>query len=86
MSVITQEGVSVLMEAARAGKTEVVVELVKAGANVDMQNEVRTCSDVTTLIYNVLHVQKHTLLLYLTVQGYTVYISLLQIFSTHYGE
>ena len=42
MSVITQEGVSVLMEAARAGKTEVVVELVKAGANVDMQNEVGT--------------------------------------------
>jgi ankyrin repeat protein len=38
MSVITQWGESVLMEAARKGRTEVVVELVKAGANVDMQN------------------------------------------------
>ena len=41
VSVITQEGDSTLMRAARGGKTEVVVELVKAGANVDMQNGVR---------------------------------------------
>ena len=41
VSVITQEGDSALMRAARGGKTEVVVELVKAGANVDMQNGVR---------------------------------------------
>ena len=61
MSVITQDGVSALMEAAVGGKTEVLVELVKAGANVDMQNKVRTYSDITTLIYIVLHVQKHTL-------------------------
>ena len=40
MSVITQDGDSALMEAARGGKTEVVVELVKAGANVDLQNKV----------------------------------------------
>ena len=40
MSVITQEGYSALMWAARRGKTDVVVELVKAGANVDMQNKV----------------------------------------------
>ena len=40
MSVITQNGESALMKAAREGDTEVVVELVKAGANVDMQNEV----------------------------------------------
>ena len=40
MSVITQEGVSALMLAAMEGETEVVVELVKAGANVDMQNKV----------------------------------------------
>jgi ankyrin repeat protein len=40
MSVITQNGVSALMCAAREGKTEAVVELVKAGANVDMQNKV----------------------------------------------
>ena len=38
MSVITQLGVSALMWAAKAGRTEVVVELVKAGANVDLQN------------------------------------------------
>ena len=40
MSVITQGGYSALMMAAWKGKTEVVVELVKAGANVDMQNNV----------------------------------------------
>ena len=40
MSVITQDGWSALMLAAVRGKTEAVVELVKAGANVDMQNEV----------------------------------------------
>ena len=40
MSVITQDGYSALMWAARKGKTEVVVELVKAGANVDMQDNV----------------------------------------------
>ena len=38
--VITQVGVSALMMAAMKGKTEVVVELVKAGANVDMKNKV----------------------------------------------
>ena len=43
MSVITQAGNSALMVAAREGETEVVVELVKAGANVDMKNDV--CHD-----------------------------------------
>ena len=40
MSVITQYGTSVLMAAAWEGETEAVVELVKAGANVDMQDKV----------------------------------------------
>ena len=40
MSVITQYGRSALMVAAREGETEVVVELVKSGANVDMQDNV----------------------------------------------
>ena len=41
MSVITQVlGYSALMRAAFWGKTDVVVELVKAGANVDMQSKV----------------------------------------------
>ena len=40
MSVITQDGQSALMMAARCGKTDVAVELVKAGANVDMQDNV----------------------------------------------
>ena len=40
MSVITQDGQSALMMAARCGKTDVAVELLKAGANVDMQNNV----------------------------------------------
>ena len=39
MSVITQDGYSALMLAAMEGETEVVVELVKAGANVDMQDK-----------------------------------------------
>ena len=40
MPVITQDGWSALMAAAVNGVTEAVVELVKAGANVDMQSEV----------------------------------------------
>ena len=40
MSIITQSGWSALMEAADSGHTEVVIELVKAGANKDLQNEV----------------------------------------------
>ena len=40
MSVITQDGWSALMLAACMGKNEAVVELVKAGANVDMQTKV----------------------------------------------
>ena len=55
MSVITQDGASALLAAAREGKTEAVVELVKAGANVDMQNKV--CQYI--LIHDV-NVQNHT--------------------------
>ena len=40
VSVITQDGGSALMWAARWGKAEVIVELVKAGAHVDMQDKV----------------------------------------------
>ena len=40
MSVITQDGDSPLMLAARSGKTEVVSLLVKAGATLDLQDEV----------------------------------------------
>ena len=40
ISIITQSGWSALMEAADNCRTEVVVELVKAGANVDLQNYV----------------------------------------------
>ena len=49
MSVITQDGNSALILAAVWGKTEVVVELVKAGANVDLQNEV--CCIMNTCMY-----------------------------------
>ena len=58
-SVITQEGTFVLMWAAIEGKTEVVEELVKAGANVDMQNEVR--SYVNILVVHNVHTNYHTL-------------------------
>ena len=40
MSVITQNGDSALMEAASWGMTEVVPLLLKAGANIHLQNEV----------------------------------------------
>ena len=40
MSVITQSGDSPLMLAARRGRTEVVSLLVKAGAALDLQDEV----------------------------------------------
>ena len=40
MSVITQDGESALMRAAYRGQTEVVVELVKAGADLNLQNKV----------------------------------------------
>ena len=40
MSVITQYGDSALVCAADCGKTEVVVELVKAGANLNLQDTV----------------------------------------------
>ena len=40
MSVITQDGKSTLMYAAIEGRTEVVVELVKAGANLNLQDTV----------------------------------------------
>ena len=39
-SVITQEGYSPLMVAAKGGRTEVVVELVKSGADLNLQNKV----------------------------------------------
>ena len=40
MSVITQDGNSPLMIAAKKGKTEVVSQLLKAGTNNDLQNKV----------------------------------------------
>ena len=40
LSLISQDGNSALMEAAYWGKTDIVVELVKAGANLDLQNKV----------------------------------------------
>ena len=40
MSVIAQDGGSALMIAVREGRTEVVSQLLKAGANTDLQNVV----------------------------------------------
>ena len=42
-SVITQLGETALMKAASRGRTKVVVELVKAKANLDLQANVSTC-------------------------------------------
>ena len=44
MSVITQDGDSALKIAAGNGRTEVVALLVKAGANIDLQNKVSCMS------------------------------------------
>ena len=41
-SVITQSGQTALMKVASRGRTKVVVELVKAKANLDLQDEVCT--------------------------------------------
>ena len=49
-SVITQLGETTLMKAASGGDTEVVVELVKAKVNLDLQNNVCHYS-VYTCIY-----------------------------------
>ena len=46
MSVITQDGRSALYWAAFKGYTEIVQQLVKAGANLDLQNKV--CQYVET--------------------------------------
>ena len=52
MSVITQLwGYSALMWAAMLGNTEVVVELVKAGANVNMQDDVCQYRYMHMMIY-----------------------------------
>ena len=52
MSVITQDGYSALIWAAYYGRTAVVVELVKAGALLDLQN--------TVCPYPIIHdVQEH---------------------------
>ena len=51
VSVITQGEVSALMVAAMKGKTKVLLELVKAGANVEMQTEVCQNVFVTYTMY-----------------------------------
>ena len=40
LSVTAQDGNTALTEAARHGRTDVVVELVRGGANLDLQNKV----------------------------------------------
>ena len=46
LSFISQNGNSALIDAVNSGKTDVVVELVKAGANLDLQDKV--CSVMKT--------------------------------------
>ena len=43
MSVITQAENSALIDAARCGKTEVIVELAKAGVDLNQQDKVCHC-------------------------------------------
>ena len=55
MSVITQNGESALMMAASRGRTEVVLLLLEAGANTDLQNNVHKmgsyCLTITCIMY-----------------------------------
>ena len=60
----SQDGDSALMEAAYRGKTEVVVELIKAGANLNLQNKVQKLSILcmfTTYIQHMMYMNKTTL-------------------------
>ena len=50
-SLSTQNGDSALILASSDGLTDVVVELVKAGANLDLQNEVHTLSILCMCIF-----------------------------------
>ena len=56
MSVITQDGRSALMYATMWGRTEVVVELVKAGANLNLQ---------TTVCQKCIHVHRYMMYMYM---------------------
>ena len=66
------------MKAAWEGKTEVVVELVKSGANVDMQNEVCQYIYVVQAVHTcsfVLHVCMYICLLFPSNQSFYRLIS-----------
>ena len=47
----SQDGDSALMEAASENETEVVVKLIEAGANLNLQNEVQRLCTFTTYMY-----------------------------------
>ena len=49
----SQNGDSALMKAARRGYTEIVVELVKAKANLNLQNKVQYCICLLHTVYDV---------------------------------
>ena len=69
MSVITQNGDSALMRAADEGETAVVVELVKAGALLDLQN--------TVCPYTIIHdVQKHAYSLVVYTETEVIYLTI----------
>ena len=57
-SVITQDGETALMKAAWRGYTEVVVELVKAKVNLDLQNKVCKHYIITRTMLNICGEQK----------------------------
>ena len=60
----SQGGDSALMKAAYRGKTEVVVELIKAGVSLNLQNKVQRLSILcmfTTYIHHMMYMNKTTL-------------------------
>ena len=52
MPVITQNGYTALMMAARWGETEIVSLLLKAGANTDLQNKVNGTEGHLVITWN----------------------------------
>ena len=59
MSVITQDGDTALMMAAREGRTEVVSLLLGAGANIHLQNKVKGLCREVYLIKYMQYIQYH---------------------------
>lgn len=64
-----QGGSFALMGAAKEGQTEIVIELVKAGANINVENNVGNCIDSLQEIYDCNYLCLHILCIQLGIDG-----------------